>query len=95
MIFPFGEVVLKPYDFSDILFAINCRRQYHLNEVQIPLRSNITRRRRIKLPKCPLEHLGPHGFFVFKVIFLQICKVFNLGFGKRVGGTGGAGTSAG
>jgi len=29
VIFPFGEVVLKSYDFSVILFALNCRRQYN------------------------------------------------------------------
>ena len=46
-------VLLKPIGFSVILFALNCRRQYHLNEVQISLRSNITRLWRIKLPKCP------------------------------------------
>ena len=37
VIFPFREVILKPCGFSDILFAINYRRQYHLN-----FSSNIT-----------------------------------------------------
>ena len=58
MIFPFREVILKSYDFSDILFAINCRRQYHLNEVQISLRSNRARRKANKTAQVSLRTLG-------------------------------------
>ncbi len=47
VIFSLRESDIETYGFSDIIFALNSRSEYHLDEVQISLRSNITRRRRI------------------------------------------------
>ena len=85
VIFPFGEVVLKSYDFSDILFAINCRRQYHLNEVQISLRSNSTRRKANKTAQVSLRTLGQSTAFFERTVTMTdrmalICKNLRKGF---------------
>ena len=49
---------------------------------QISLRSNITRRRRIKLPKCPKGHLGYSCSNFYIVIFCAFSTECYFPFGK-------------
>ena len=59
VIFPCREVILKPCGFSDILFAFKLPQAISLElSFKYHCFSNITRLWRIKLPKCPYEHLG-------------------------------------
>ena len=57
-------VILKPYGFSDILFAIKLAKQIPLGASRISLRSNRTRRRRIKLPNFLMRSWANPVIFV-------------------------------
>ena len=66
-----ATVILKPYGFSDILFAIKLAKQIPLGVSRISLRSNRTRRRRIKLPNFLMRSWAKQFFFILSVSLLN------------------------
>ena len=60
-------VILKPYGFSDILFALKLAKQISLGVSRISLRSNRTRPRRIKLPNFLMRSWAKLGFFILSI----------------------------
>ena len=79
MIFPFGEEVLKSYDFSDILFAKLGVAEYHYAKHNITAKQynspNVMRR--INLPKCSEGHLGKVCRFLFYILEAVLFEPLN------------------
>ena len=54
ILLPYSNSFIETYRFQWYFIRLqNSRSEYHLDEVQISLRSNITRQRRIELALCP------------------------------------------
>ena len=80
-IFDKSKVILKPYGFSVILFAENCRRQYHLSQDKYHCEAIKLAERRIKLRSVLMNTPLMAGIFVCSGLHgRRLKKIFKENF---------------